>query len=203
MTHSRPNTTPQHTLRHWIFGLCLILTISQGCTEETTVWDEYTENGDQLLQQGKYPEAEKEYTAALEEAKKENSQTPRLAKSLNKLAVLHDTQGEYEKAEQYLTKIVEIYKKGGKSHKLDLATTLSNLGAVHYAQEQYDKARPLFHQAIEMREQELGQDHKDLVNDLKNLAGLHARQQEYEQAEPYLKRALSIIEKTSGPDSTN
>ncbi len=62
-------------------------------------WQGHMVAGDQAYQQGNYPEAEKQLVAALKEAEGFGPQDPRLATSLNELALLYRAQGKYAEAE--------------------------------------------------------------------------------------------------------
>ena len=62
-------------------------------------WQNHMDTGVKAYQQGNYPEAEKQFTAAVKEAEGFEPQDPRLATSLNNLALLYRTQGRYAEAE--------------------------------------------------------------------------------------------------------
>ncbi|MEE8622388.1 MAG: tetratricopeptide repeat protein, partial [Alphaproteobacteria bacterium] len=62
------------------------------------LWQTYIAAGAKAYQQGTYPEAEKQWVAAVKEAEGFGPQDPRLASSLNNLAALYGAQGRYAEA---------------------------------------------------------------------------------------------------------
>lgn len=60
---------------------------------QSSLWVTYIAAGTKAYQQGKYPEAEKHWGAALIEAEGFGPQDPRLATSLNNLGELYRLQG--------------------------------------------------------------------------------------------------------------
>ena len=56
-------------------------------------WDDRMRAGGQAYQKGNYSQAERHWKAGLEEAKEFGPEVPRLAMSLNNLAVLYRVQG--------------------------------------------------------------------------------------------------------------
>ena len=75
-------------------ALSLALTVQTACTRDTG-WEKANNAGMKALQEGRYAEAEQHLAAALKEAEKFGKQDPRLATSLNNLALLYDAQGQY------------------------------------------------------------------------------------------------------------
>ena len=78
--------------------VCLVLwpayTSAQG-----GLWETYMAAGDKAYQQGNYPEAEKQWAAALKEAERFGPEGPRLVISLDRLATLYQAKGSYTEAE--------------------------------------------------------------------------------------------------------
>lgn len=125
---------------------------------------------------------------------------PNVATSLNNLAELYKTQGQYSLAETLYKRLLAIREKSlGLDHP-DLAMTLNALGWLYNIQERYDKAEPLLKNALAIREKALGPDHPDVAESLVSLAGLYKYQGQFTLAETYLKRSLVILGKAHGPD---
>ena len=107
-------------------------------------------------QEGRYADAEKSLQATLKAAETFGPQDPRLATSLNNLAVLYKTQGKYAEAEQLYKQSLEIREKAlGPKHS-DVAQSLNNLAEVYRAQGKYTEAEPLYKQSLAIREKALG-----------------------------------------------
>jgi tetratricopeptide (TPR) repeat protein len=66
------------------------------------------------------------------------------ATSLNNLALLYESRGDYAKAEPLHRQALEIYKKVLGDQHPDTAGSLSNLGALYVSMADYAKAEPLF-----------------------------------------------------------
>ncbi len=83
-------------------ALCLALGLAflpAQATAKHSAWKTYMANGTQAYRQGDYAEAEKQLTAALEEAERFGPKDLRLAASLNNLAELYWTQGQARRGE--------------------------------------------------------------------------------------------------------
>ncbi|MCH7767215.1 MAG: tetratricopeptide repeat protein, partial [Acidobacteria bacterium] len=87
--------------RRWLLVglLCLGLWPMVAASAQETRWDSIMADAVKAYQQADYAQAEKLFLAALKEAEKFGEQDPRLATSLNNLAVLYHTQGKYAQAE--------------------------------------------------------------------------------------------------------
>ena len=125
-----------------ILVLCLALWFTACSTG--TPWEKYNDAGKKAYEQGHYAEAEKLFEAALREAEKFGLQDPRLATSLNNLALLYDydTQGQYPEAEPLHKRSLAIREKGlGPDHP-DVAISLDNLAGLYHNQGKYAEAEP-------------------------------------------------------------
>ena len=96
--------------------------------------------------QGQYAETEPLYKRPLVIKEKPLGPEPevvRMARSLNKLALLYHTQGQYAEAEQLYKRALAIREKAlGPDHP-DVATSLNNLAGLYDNQGQYAEAEPL------------------------------------------------------------
>ena len=76
---------------------------------------------------------------------------PDYATSLNNLAGLYKSMGEYAKAEPLYRQALEIRRRVlGEEHP-DYATSLNNLAVLYESMGEYAKAEPLYRQALEIR----------------------------------------------------
>ncbi len=121
------------------------------CLAQATLWDVYITDGNQAQDQGQYAKALKLYTLALEEAEKFGPTDPRLATSLNNLALLYDTQGDYAKAEPLYRRSLAIREKAlGPDHP-DVATSLENYALLLRATARQAEAEKLEQRAAAIR----------------------------------------------------
>ena len=140
------------------------------CLAQATLWDVYIKDGNQAKDQGQYAKALKLYTLALEEAEKFGPADPRLAASLNILALLYKTQGDYAKAEPLYKRSLAIREKAlGPDHP-DVAESLNNLAELYFTQGDYAKAEPLLSRSLAITEKASGPDHPGVAIRLNNLA---------------------------------
>ncbi|MEE8612593.1 MAG: tetratricopeptide repeat protein, partial [Nitrospirales bacterium] len=89
----------------------LLVLFLYGCSESQTPWDNHLNAGDGLFQQGRFDDAEKELKAAVQLAEQFGEEDPRLTKTLTKLAMVYDAQGQYDKAEPLLQRTVSLNEK--------------------------------------------------------------------------------------------
>ena len=121
------------------------------CLAQATLWDVYMEDGNQARKQGQYAKALKLYTLALEEAEKFGPTDPRLATSLNNLALLYKTQGDYAKAEPLYKRSLAIVEKAlGPDHP-SVATSLENYAKLLRATKREAEAEKLDNRAAAIR----------------------------------------------------
>ena len=163
-------------------------------------WDKYIDAGGKAYEQGKYAEAEKQFTAALKEAENFGEQDPRLATSLNNLALVYHDQGKYAEAEPLYRRSLAIKEKALGSEHPRVATSLNNLGELYREQSKYAEAEPLYRRSLAIWEKALGPEHPRVATSLNNLGLLYDAQGKYAEAEPLYKRSLAIWEKALGPE---
>ncbi len=95
-----------------------------------TKWESYMAAGVKAYQQSNYPEAEKQWVAALKEAEGFGPQDPRLATSLNDLGEVYRLQGKYAEAEPLYKRSLAIYEKALGPEHPNVATSLENYAAL-------------------------------------------------------------------------
>ncbi|MCH8805465.1 MAG: tetratricopeptide repeat protein, partial [Planctomycetes bacterium] len=164
------------------------------------LWRVYLDDGDKAYAAVRYAEAEKLYKLSVTEAENFGRTDPRLALSLNNLAMLYDTQGKYDQAEPLFKRSLAINEKALGPEHPDVAASLNNLAELYRVQGKYDQAEPLYKRSLAIKEKALGPEHPDVALGLNNLAALYDTQGKYDQAEPLYKRSLAIYEKALGPE---
>ncbi len=163
-------------------------------------WQGHMDAGAQAYQQGNYPEAEKQFNAAVKEAEGFGAQDPRLATTLNYLAGLYRTQGRYAVAEPLQRRALAINEKALGSDHPGLATDLNNLAKLYHHQGKYAEAEPLYKRALAIFEKALGPDHPLVAAILSNLENLYYDEDRNVDAGPLLPRVVPIRGNTLGPD---
>jgi tetratricopeptide (TPR) repeat protein len=146
-------------------------------------------------QQGKFVEAERNYTRALAMEKKWlGADHPEVAGTLNNLAILYDAQGKWaDAAELYKRALVILENTQGAEHPT-VATTLNNLGVAYRQQGNITGAEAAFKRALAIREKILGANHPNVAQTLNNLAISAAlRDDGATAALAYSRKATSVL----------
>ena len=120
----------------------MLLVSAPACIQDSA-WERYMAAGRQANDQGDYDEAEKQVLRALQEAENFGPEDPRLAASLNNLALLYHGQGKYAEAEPLHQRSLAIQEKTLGPEHPNVAASLSNLAELYRAQGQYAEAEPL------------------------------------------------------------
>jgi tetratricopeptide (TPR) repeat protein len=176
---------------------CLSLHLSQ-VSAQGTRWEQYMAEGAKAYQNGQETNAETFYLAALEDVQNAGPEDPRLAATLNALAVLYHTQKKYARAEPLYQQVLKLLEQTVGPDHPTLATTLNNLAVVYEAQDKYAEAAPLYQRALALMERTLGPDHPNLAATLDNYADLLHKMQREAEAESAEARAKAIWAKQKG-----
>ncbi|NCS31626.1 MAG: CHAT domain-containing protein [Microcystis aeruginosa F13-15] len=123
---------------------------------------------------------------------------PDYAGSLNNLAALYKSMGQYEQALPLHQQALAIRGKSLGTDHPEYAGSLNNLAALYKSMGQYEQALPLHQQALEILGKSLGTDHPDYAHALNNLAILYQSMGQYEDALPLLQQVLEIQHKSIG-----
>ena len=179
----------------WMVGLIVVGGVSMRPSQvsaQDAGWEYYMAEGAKAYQDGQETNAEMFYLAALENLQKAGTKDPRLAATLNALAVLYHTQKKYAQAELLYQQVLQLLEQTiGPDHPT-LATTLNNLAVVYEAQNKYAAAAPLYQRALALMERTLGPDHPNLAVALDNYADLLRKMQREAEAESAAARAKAI-----------
>ncbi len=116
---------------------------------------------------------------------------PDYADSLNNLAFLLQTQGDYAAAKPLYEQALAIRKAVLGEHHPDYATSLNNLAFLLQAQGDYAAAKPLYEQALAIRKAVLGKHHPDYAKP-EQPGVLLQSQGDYAAAKPLFEQALAI-----------
>lgn len=173
----------------------------QAQTGELEYAEELNRKVIELYQQGRYAEALPLAEQVLTIHEKELGEAnPATAVSLNNLGLLHQSAGDWEKAESLYQKSLAITQAVYGYNHLNTATPLDNLGGLYDDMGEYDKALSYYTGALAIREKALGPEHPELATTLNNLGLLYYGAGQYEKASPMFERAIAIVEKSLGPE---
>ena len=175
-------------------------------TESPLLASLYLSLGDAHKENIQYSQAELAYHKALDLYQQLGEEHSEVATSLNKLAILYESQGKYSEAEPLYLRSLEIWERQIGADHPDVANSLNNLAGLYYSQEKFNEAEPLYLRSLEIRERQLGADHPDVANSLLNLAALYYNTQCHPQALQSIQRTIQIYKQKLGiehPDTRN
>src|SRR5262244_2565827 len=179
----------------WMVGLIIVMCVSRPPSQvsaQGTRWEHYMAEGAKAYQDGQESNAEMFYLAALENLQNAGPEDPRLAATLNTLAVLYHAQKKYAQAEPLYQHVLKLLEQTVGPDHPTLATTLNNLAVVYEAQGKYTEAAPLYQRALALIESTLGPEHPNLAAALDNYADLLRKMQREAEAETAEARAKAI-----------
>jgi tetratricopeptide (TPR) repeat protein len=191
--------TKQRT-KFCLAGLTCLFLSSMHAIAGPDEWQKHMDAAVEAFVASDYAEAGEHYKAAVNEAEEFGADDPRLAESLNGLAVAYREQGHYDEAEPLFKRALSMREKVlGPTHP-DVVQSLNNLAGFYHDQGRFAEAEPLYKRSLAIDEQALGPDHPDVAVSLNNLAALYKVQGHHAQAEPLYRRSLAIKEKALGPE---
>jgi len=179
----------------WLSGLIVVVYFALRTAQVSAQgarWEHYMVEGIKAYQSGQETNAEMFYLAALEDVGNAGPEDPRLAATLNTLAVLYHAQRKYTQAEPLYQRVLKLLEQTVGPEHPTLATTLNNLAVVYEAQDKYGEAEPLYQRALMLLERTLGPEHPNLAAALDNYADLLRKMQHEAEAETAEARAKAI-----------
>ena len=180
--------------------LCTFLFFPAQTYGQETLWPTYKAAGSDAVQQGRYEEAESLLRAAIAQAEKFGSLDPRLADSLNQLAILYATQRKFTQAEPLFQRSLGVSVAAlGPDHP-DVAIVLRNMGILKASMRNYAEADVLLSRSLSLTNRALGQEHPVVAVTMRTIAVCQAVQGHYGEAERFIRRSLEISEKTLGSE---
>ncbi len=163
-------------------------------------WKNYKAEGNTAVERGQYGEAETFFRAAIEQAEQFGSLNPRLADSLNELAILYATQHKYAQAEPLFQRALGVSVAAQGPDHPDVAIILRNIGILKASQRQYAEADLLLSRSLMLTNRILGHEHPIMAVTMRTIAVFQAVQGHYGEAENFIRRSLEISEKTLGSE---
>ncbi len=115
-----------------------------------------------------------------------------VARSLNNLGNIYDSQAQYEKALECFERSLSIRKSIYGDNHPDVAESLSYVGLVYKAQGQYEKALGCLDASLAIRKIVYGNNHPEVAEGLRNTGLIYKAQGQYEKALECLDASLAI-----------
>jgi CHAT domain-containing protein len=126
-----------------------------------------------------------------------------VARTLNSLAVLHDTQHEYNQAEPLLIEALVITQNVLGYEHPETANCMHNLASLYGGMRRYEEAETILLEALRIRQKFLVTEHPDIALSLNNIANLYFSQGRYQEAEEKYVEVLSIRKRFLGDSHPN
>ena len=159
---------------------------------------------DSYYQGGEYEEALKYATLSVALTRQVlGEKHPYFAVSLNHLALLSHSTGDYAAAEPLLKQAMEIRRVALGARHPDFAESLNNLAELYNSTGNYAAAEPLLKQAMRINRSALGGQRPEFATSLNNLALLYISMGNYAAAEPLVKQAIAIYRAALGERHPN
>jgi len=155
-------------------------------------WSASLERGELQHSDGRYKCAEQRYLGIIE-SMQEGDDPQQLAASLNNLAVIYATTGDYHRARTYQQRALAIIERVGDPRDPVLATCLNNLAEIYRKQGLQLEVEVLYERSLEIRRSTLGENHPDVAVVLNNLAELYREQGCLNDAETLFEQALGVF----------
>ena len=154
-----------------------------------------------LFRIGRWSEAYKMRAFHFRETEKMlGKEHPDTLASMNDLAEVLSSQGNYEEAGQIHRQALALREKVlDKEHPLTL-TSMNNLAGVLSSQGNYEEAEQIHRQALALMEKVLGKEHPDTLTSMNNLVLVLSSQGNYEEAKQIHQQALALKERVLGKE---
>jgi tetratricopeptide (TPR) repeat protein len=175
---------------------CPLLVIASSLYGQAA-WDAHTRRGGDLEKDGRYADAAREFSAAVQDA-----DAAHLPIALDNLGVAYRELGNYPEAERCYRRAIALLDAAEPARPLDLATALQNLGALRLVQGRPSQAEPLYRRAYALRVDALGPQAALVGMTLHGLAETAHERRRYDEAEDLYRRASVILESAQGASAT-
>jgi tetratricopeptide (TPR) repeat protein len=119
---------------------------------------------------------------------------------LDTIGNVYRSQGEHARAEELLTKALDM-RKAEKAPAGELAASLHSLAWLHHERGDYPEAVRQYREALRLRLGEADRDEAAVANTQHNLAWVLLEMEQYEEAEKLFKEVIERRVKRFGPDN--
>ena len=117
---------------------------------------------------------------------------PRVASTLNNLALVYDDLEFYEKAKKIINRTLEIRKKTYGENHTDVALSLNNLAAILVSEERFEEALDTYKQASAIWVKTYGVSHPQVAIVFENIGRTFVVQKKWKEAYQYFDKAKQI-----------
>src|SRR5215831_3876506 len=155
-------------------GACLLCTVAIAFGHQAG-WEKYTQEGDRLVQAGRYQEAKAVYQLALRG--EDMPADPGVQATMwNNLAMINRVLGNLVEARPQYQRALALMEKARGPGSSEYAGILDNLAVLDYTAGKLDEAALQFHRSLKIREDVLGGNDPATAQTLNSLAAIYAGQ---------------------------
>ena len=123
-----------------------------------------------------------------------------VATCYNDIGGIYQTRGDYDQAQDYQERALEIRIRLLGTKDMTIATSYNNIGMIFEAQCEYDRAIEYLLKALYICEEMLGPEHPRTAMAMDNLGLAYQGIEEYDIALRYHLEAMEVFEKVFGPE---
>ncbi len=163
-------------------------------------WDKHTRSGADAFRELRYGEAERQFQAAINEAKTFGEHDIRLATSLTNLGVLFNSRGQFDKAEPLFERAVAIKQKSLGAFDVEVVDSAARLCQFYLKRKKYEKADPICQKIIQFGDMQI-RDLNNMDSSFKHLDAYYAHHKEMEKAKGLLAQMKQLTQSKSTNNS--
>jgi len=188
-----PRTIP------FALAMCIFAAVPAAQAEEPGV-EALNRQVGELYHAGRYTEAAAVAAQVLDIARQTLApRDPNVATSLNNLALVLQTQGDFAAARPLFEEALEIRREALGLRHADVAVSLNHLAGLLQDLGHYRAAQLLCEESLDISREALSPRHPDLATSLNNLALVLQAQGHYAAARPPFEESLDILREALGP----
>ncbi len=188
--------------RQHLLALALLLTTGlapQKAWAGAQEWDKHTRSGADAFRELRYGEAEKQFQAAINEAKLFGEHDLRLATSLTNLGVLYNSRGQFDKAEPLFERAVAIKQKSLGAFDVDVVDSAARLCQFYLKRKKCEKADPICQKIIQFGDMQI-RDLNNMDGSFKHLESYFSHHKDMDKAKALLAQMKQL---THGKSTNN
>lgn len=178
--------------------LVLLFDRIPGKAQATSSWELYQSAAHQAIADTRLSDAEELLLAAAKQIESRNPEDPRLASTLNDLAVLYGMQNRDMEAESLFHRALAINEKAFGHQHLAVILTLQNLGVIYAAQDKFLEAHHVARESLAISLELYGAGHPRTGSTCRTLAIVYELEGAYDEAEQFAEHSVTIFEYTVG-----
>lgn len=180
-------------IRLFTLGLLLVVMAAQSATAQENTWAHNFDLGKKFFGQGRFVEADRHMTQALEQAEGFGDQDVRLFQTLNRLSLIRHELGRLDDAVALGKRALSGAEALGR--ETDVGYCLNNLGMFLWTQGKTQEAEPYLKRALETLERLGNKDEEvGLAKTTNNVGNLYYNKGRWKEAGAYWRRALALHE---------